>query len=113
MHCIQAQAEFHCTMCDTDQHKTNFEVAVRSLTSGLVCKKCQESAGDKKWGWFTCRGCGLRLPRQAGGNTQGQIQHCQNCAHNKQRGTQACKKCGSKIDGRRGEVRRRCISCAA
>eukprot|EP00971_Amphidinium_carterae_P009481 186970-Amphidinium_carterae.1 len=59
MHCIQTQAEFHCTICDTDQHKTNFEEAVRSLTAGIVCRKCQLSVAEKKWakGWFTCKGC--------------------------------------------------------
>eukprot|EP00971_Amphidinium_carterae_P345759 6486882-Amphidinium_carterae.1 len=88
MHCINTQDEFHCSICDTDQHKSNFETTVRSLTAGIVCKKCQGAVADKKKGWFTCRAqaCGLRLPKLAGGNAIGKVQHCQNCCHNKQRG---------------------------
>eukprot|EP00971_Amphidinium_carterae_P114176 2262679-Amphidinium_carterae.1 len=75
MQCIDTQAEFHCSHCDTDQHKTNFEVAVRSLTAGIVCNKCQESVGARKWGWFTCRAleCGLKLPKEASGNPAGKL----------------------------------------
>eukprot|EP00971_Amphidinium_carterae_P134931 2673695-Amphidinium_carterae.1 len=112
MQCIDTQAEFHCSQCDTDQHKSNFEVAMRSLTAGIVCKKCQAGAGGRKWGWFTCRaqGCGLRLPKQASGNPSGKLQYCQNCSHNKQRGQQTCRRCGAKIDGGQGETASsRCI----
>eukprot|EP00971_Amphidinium_carterae_P129462 2564146-Amphidinium_carterae.1 len=40
IHCIEAQVAFHCLICDTDQHNSNFETAVLSLTAGIVCKKC-------------------------------------------------------------------------
>eukprot|EP00971_Amphidinium_carterae_P240516 4774802-Amphidinium_carterae.2 len=68
----------------------------------------------KKRGWFTCRGFGSRLPKQAGGNTVGQARHCQNCCHNKQCGIQTCMKRGAKIEGKQGKVSRwPCSSCTA
>eukprot|EP00971_Amphidinium_carterae_P239477 4754182-Amphidinium_carterae.3 len=92
--------------------------AVRSLTTGVVCKNCQSSVAGKKWaqGWFTCRGCGMRLPNEAGGSTTGTtgtMKHCQNCGIKKQWGTQTCKKCGAKFEGTRGEVSRKCSLCTA
>eukprot|EP00971_Amphidinium_carterae_P081221 1606683-Amphidinium_carterae.1 len=53
------------------------------MTTGVVCKKCQTSVAGKKWaqGWFTCRGCGMRLPNEAG----------ENCGIKKQSGTLTCK----------------------
>ena len=121
--CCKAFDHLKCSQCEKVKPVEVFENVMLTLPSQMIaCKECQaeikKNPTRQRAGWFTCRGCGMLLPRIAAAPDLQKRERCLNCAsrNTRQKDEQTCrnKACKRKFEEKQvqGQARKRyCPAC--
>ena len=83
--CCKAFSNLKCSQCEKVKPVEDFEAVMVTLPNQMIaCKECQaeikKNTTRQRAGWFTCRGCGMLLPRNPAAPDLQKRERCLNCA---------------------------------